>query len=102
MVPPRPASTFDATSLTDQAWIDSKTTPHPFACFAQCIRLTGRFTEVPKRVYVYAEGGICEGMYDPYRGSPGSTVIAVEQSGHSIMVDQPAKVAEILNDACAT
>jgi pimeloyl-ACP methyl ester carboxylesterase len=101
MVPPRPASVFDAASPEDWAWIDSKTTPHPFACFAQSISLTGRYIEVPRRIYVYAEGGICDGMYDAHRESPGAKVIGVERSGHSIMIDQPATVAEILNDAGA-
>jgi pimeloyl-ACP methyl ester carboxylesterase len=101
LVPPRPASLFDAVSPEDWAWMDSKTTPHPFACFAQSIHLTGRYTEVPRRIYVYAQGGICDGMYEPYRERPGSQVIGVEHSGHSIMIDQPARVAEILNAANA-
>jgi pimeloyl-ACP methyl ester carboxylesterase len=99
MVPPRPASAFDAASPEDWAWIDSKTTSHPFACFAQSIQLTGRYTEVPKRIYVYAKGGICDGMYETHRNSPGSKVIAIEHTGHSIMIDQPVQVAEILNAA---
>ncbi len=101
LVPPRPASEFDAASPEDWAWIDSKTTPHPFACFAQSIQLTGRHNEVPKRLYVYAQGGICDGMYEPYRDRPGSEVIGVERSGHSIMIDQPGRVAEILDGAAA-
>lgn len=96
LVPPRPASVFDAVSPEDWRWIDSKTTPHPFACFAQSIHLTGRYAEVPKRIYVYAVGGICDGMYESYRERPDSEVIGVEHSGHSIMIDQPVRVAEIL------
>jgi pimeloyl-ACP methyl ester carboxylesterase len=101
LVAPRPASAFDTALPEDWAWMDSKTTPHPFACFAQALRLTGRHTEVRKRIYIYAEGGICDGMYDGYRSNPDSKVIAVQDSGHSIMIDQPVKVAEILIDAGA-
>jgi pimeloyl-ACP methyl ester carboxylesterase len=40
-------------------------------------------------------------MYDAYRQDPAAKVIAVEQSGHSIMIDQPVKLAEILGEAGA-
>jgi pimeloyl-ACP methyl ester carboxylesterase len=101
MVPPRPASAFDTALPEDWAWMDRKTTPHPFSCFIQSIRLTGRYSAVPRRIYIYAEGGICDGMYDAYRQNPAAKVIAVKQSGHSIMIDQPVRVAEILSDAAA-
>jgi pimeloyl-ACP methyl ester carboxylesterase len=101
LVPPRPGSAFDTALPEDWAWMDSKTTPHPFACFSQSIRLTGRFSSVPRRLYIYAKGGICDGMYDAYRQDPAAKVIAVEQSGHSIMIDQPVKLAEILGEAGA-
>lgn len=102
LVPPRRASAFDASSPDDRAWIDSKTTPHPFACFAQSVRLTGRHVEVPRQIYVYAVGGICDGMYDSYRDRPNSKVIGVDRTGHSIMIDQPGRTAEILNAASAS
>jgi pimeloyl-ACP methyl ester carboxylesterase len=101
MVAPRPVSAFDTALPADWAWMDSKTTPHPFACFVQSIRLTGRHSEVRRRIYVYAEGGICDGLYDAYRQDSAAKVISVNQSGHSIMIDQPAKVTEILTDAGA-
>jgi pimeloyl-ACP methyl ester carboxylesterase len=101
LVAPPAASAFDTASPADWAWMDSKTTPHPFACFSQSIRLTGRFSEIPRRVYIYAQGGICEGMYDAHRQDPAAKVIAVKHSGHSIMIDQPEKVAEILSEAGA-
>jgi hypothetical protein len=40
-------------------------------------------------------------MYDVHRGDPAAKVIAVNKSGHSIMIDQPEKLAEILNEAGA-
>jgi pimeloyl-ACP methyl ester carboxylesterase len=101
MVPPRPASAFDTALPEDWAWMDSKTTAHPFACFSQSLRLTGRFSAVRRRIYIYAKGGICEGMYDAYRQDPEAKVIAIERSGHSIMIDQPGRVADILRDAGA-
>ncbi len=96
LVPQSPASAFDTALPEDWAWIDSKTTPHPFACFLQAIALSGRCTA--RRVFVYATGGICEAMYEPFKAAC-ETVIAVERSGHSIMIDQPQRVAEILLQA---
>jgi hypothetical protein len=94
-VAPPAASARDARA-EHWAWLDSHTVPHPFACFAQSLPLSERYRAVPSRLFVYAEGGICEGMYDGFRNSPADRVIAVADSGHSIMVDQPEVVAEIL------
>jgi pimeloyl-ACP methyl ester carboxylesterase len=101
MIPPPPASAFDTALPEDWAWMDRKTTPHPFACFLQSIRLTGRYFAVHRCIYIYAEGGICDGMYQAHVQDPAAKVIAVKQSGHSIMIDQPARLAEILSDAAA-
>lgn len=102
MVPPFPASVYDTSLPEDWAWIDEKTTPHPFACFVQAIQLSGRFEAVAKRVYIYAVGGICDGMYDRFRTDAGALVISVESSCHSIMIDSPGQVAEILIETTQT
>lgn len=52
-----------------------------------------------KRIYIYAEGDICDGMYEAFRGDSYARVVGVEKSGHFIMIDQPHRVAEILTDA---
>ncbi len=96
LVPQSPASAFDTALPADWAWIDSKTTPHPFACFVQAIELRSGPSSSIRRLYIHAEGGICDGMYDVFRDDANSTVIAVGNSGHSIMIDQPERVAEIL------
>ncbi len=98
-VAPRPASAFDTSQPEDWAWIDSKATPHPFACFVQAIELQGRAAALRRHVYVYAAGGICEGMYDRFRNDRGAWVIPVDSRGHSIMIEQPERVAEILVEA---
>ncbi|NDZ17739.1 alpha/beta hydrolase [Variovorax sp. WS11] len=99
MVAPTPASAFDTAQPGDWAWIDGKVTAHPFACFVQAISLQGRAAAVRRRVYVYALGGICEGMYDRFRNDAGARVISVDSGGHSIMVERPERVAEILVEA---
>ena len=96
-IAPGAASAFDTRLPADWAWIDAKTTPHPLACFTQAIRLTGRAARVARRFYVYAEGGVCDGLYDRFRGERGAHVIGLPRSGHSIMIDQPEALADILN-----
>lgn len=102
MVPPFPASAYDTSLREDWAWIDEKATPHPFACFVQAIQLSGRFEAVAKRAYIYAAGGICDGMYDRFRTDAGARVISVESSCHSIMIESPERVAEILIETTQT
>lgn len=96
MVRPFPASAYDTSLPKDWAWIDEKATPHPFACFVQAIKLSGRGEAVARRVYVYAAGGIFDGKYDHFRNDAGARVISVGSSSHSIMIDSPERVAEIL------
>lgn len=96
MVSPPAASAYDTSLPEDWAWIDEKTTPHPFACFAQSISLSGHYRAVARRVYIYAAGGICDGMYDRFRTDTGARVVSVNSSCHSIMIDNPERVAEIL------
>ena len=102
MVAPFPASAYDTSLPEDWAWIDEKATPHPFACFVQAIRLSGHSKAVAKRVYIYAAGGICDGMYDRFRADAGARVISVGSSCHSIMIDSPERVAEILVETAQT
>jgi pimeloyl-ACP methyl ester carboxylesterase len=95
-IDPPPASDFDA---KEQHWalIDSKTTRHPLGCFTQALALSGRYLKVKSRTFIYAEGNIFDGVYDEYRDAANCEVVAVQDSGHSIMIDQPEEVAKILN-----
>lgn len=97
MVAPPAASARDARA-EHWAWIDAHTTPHPLTCFTQAIRLTGSYRNVSSRVFIYAAGGICDGMYDGFEDKPGNRVVSIAGSGHSIMIDQPQAVADILLD----
>ncbi len=95
MVMPRAASAFD-TRPEFWDWLNARRTPHPLACFAQKIALTGAHRNVASRLYIYAQGGICDGMYDAYRGDPAARVVMVADTGHGVMIDQPEEVARIL------
>ncbi|MCK9503711.1 MAG: alpha/beta hydrolase [Porticoccaceae bacterium] len=91
-----PAASSRDTKPEHWPWLDAKTTPHPFACFVQPLSLSGCYRQVPRRFFIYASGGICDGMYDQFRDCPNDRVISIADSGHSIMIDQPEQVADIL------
>ena len=95
-VAPPPASARDTRAERHWSWLDAHTTAHPLTCFTQAIRLAGPYRTVPSRQFIYATGGICDGMYDPFLNNPTDRVVAVADSGHSIMIDQPEIVARIL------
>lgn len=99
MVPPPPASAYDTTLPEDWEWIDKNATPHPLACFTQAIRLSGHGQAVGRRVYVYAVGGLFDGKYDCFQTDVGSRIVSIESSCHSMMIDSPEQVAEILIEA---
>lgn len=100
VVAPPVASARDARA-EHWGWLDAHTVPHPFACFAQGIALSGRYRAVASRLFIYATGGICDGMYDGFGDQPGNRVVAVADSGHSVMIDQPEVVAAILLEGVA-
>jgi pimeloyl-ACP methyl ester carboxylesterase len=50
---PLPAAVFGA-SPEVAAFIDARTSPHPTACFAQAIKLTGGIDRIKKKTYIYA------------------------------------------------
>jgi len=91
MVPPSPASAYDTSLPEDWEWIDQNATPHPLACFTQTLKLSGSGQAVGKRVYVHAAGGLFDGKYDHFKA-----VVSIGSSCHSMMIDSPEQVAEIL------
>lgn len=94
LISPPAASDFDA---RPEHWplLDAMSTPHPLNCFTQALLLTGAYKRVPNRLFVYAEGGICDGAYDAYKDEPGSRVVGIAQAGHTIMLDQPDRIAAL-------
>jgi len=46
----------DGFSVTPTPGPDPRRVPHPLASFRQAIRLTGRWREVPEKMYLYASG----------------------------------------------
>ncbi|PVX83276.1 alpha/beta fold hydrolase [Paraburkholderia unamae] len=83
-----------------QAWADSKLTSHPLACFTQQLSLTGKFKQVPKKVFIYNSKDIgipspIPGWYEAQRDLPETHVYSLD-GGHDLMIDKASEVAEIL------
>lgn len=100
LLPPTPAEVF-AVNEADRAWVDRQCVPHPLACFAQPIRLSGGIGRVGRRLYVQAAGY-----------APSAFALIAEQlrqdaawrvetlpCGHDAMVDMPDAVAALLATA---
>ena len=93
-----PAASFNVAAPADIAWVDSKMTHQPLGVALQPIKLTGARDRVEKRAYIRTTGSAGE-FFDAFaaecRSKPGWRVYD-EPCGHDMMVDQPARLVEIL------
>jgi pimeloyl-ACP methyl ester carboxylesterase len=81
----------------DQAWVDSLVTPQPVNTYVQPLGEASAYLTIPKKTFVrttFPSAG-WQDSYDQYTADPDWTTYLVE-SGHDIMVDQPAELARIL------
>ena len=81
----------------DRAWVDSKLTTQPVGVALQPIRLTGACDRVAKKTYIGA--AYPQATLDRYLGicKADHTWHTFElPCGHDIMVDMPARLAEVL------
>jgi hypothetical protein len=84
---------------------DPRRRPHPLASFLQTIRLTGRFTQVPRREFVY-----CSGWEDRTPFAELRTRLQADPewqvhdlpTGHDAMHEAPEAVAALLLGECVT
>jgi hypothetical protein len=96
-IPPYSAASFGV-NAADQAWVDSKLTPQPLACFSQPIRLTGDSDKITRKLYLRAgdyPNAHFSALADKLTADPGWQVTEMA-CGHDIMVDQPAALAAAL------
>lgn len=96
-VPPIPAAGFNVRT-SEQARVDAKCVPHPFATFVQRLRLSGAWRSVPKKSFILATGwspnpfaAACERL----RADPAWTVREAD-CGHDVMIDLPEELAGLL------
>jgi pimeloyl-ACP methyl ester carboxylesterase len=100
-VPPPPAAFFNV-NAEDAARVDALATPHPLGAFTEKIKLTGGYRRIAKRVYVHAtvlpRESPFKPFYDRVKTDPAWQAHALA-SGHHVMLDEPARVTEILESA---
>ena len=96
--PPRNAASFQVATAEDQAWVDRRCVPHPFATMTQPIRLTGAGQSVPTKVYIKAA------KYDTSPFGPFAKQTKEDPSwryeeiecGHDVMIDAPDELTDAL------
>jgi hypothetical protein len=97
---PIPAEVFNI-NPQDRAWVNRQCVDHPLKCFEQKLRLTGAWTKVSKRVYVYALGWSPSSFtpfYERLQRDPAWHTVSV-LCGHEVMLDRPQELTQILLDA---
>jgi pimeloyl-ACP methyl ester carboxylesterase len=98
-LPARSAAAFNVNEK-DRAWVDAQCTPQPLRTFLQKLPLTGARERIANKAYIRATG-----YESPYfdRG-----LAAARQKGwrtyevpcgHDVMIDQPERLTEILQEA---
>ena len=95
---PPPAKTFSL-SEKDYAWIDSKLTQQPNGLAMQAIKLTGKRDAIAKKTYIrapkYPQAAFDKALADCNAGGGWQTFVN-DNSGHDVMIDQPAWLADLL------
>lgn len=101
-VDPVPAKAF-MVNEADQAWVDAKCTPQPYATFTDAVPIAEAHERVKTKIYVraasYAQPTF-EAIAARLQDRPDWKVMRL-QCGHDVMIDQPAQTADILLRAVA-
>lgn len=98
-VPAPPAAVFHVNER-DRAWVDAKCTPHPLGTMMQPIRLTGARERIAKKAYIRAaayESPYFSRYLAAARRDPAWRCYEVP-CGHDVMVDDPDRLVEILEE----
>ncbi len=97
VTPPLPVSVFHV-NAKDAAWVGSKLTAHPTACFTDKLKVTGAYQSIAKKLYVraplFAQKGFDDALAHCRADSTWQT--ATVACGHDVMIDQPAELAAML------
>jgi pimeloyl-ACP methyl ester carboxylesterase len=99
-VPPMPAAFFKV-NARDADWVNRQCTPQPLGTLIEKIKLTGAHKRVPKKTYILAgdyAGPVFSRTYERLKSDKAWTAHSVP-SGHDVMLDQPEKLAELLEAA---
>ncbi|HKE73777.1 MAG TPA: alpha/beta hydrolase [Acidimicrobiales bacterium] len=92
-----PMPDYGVTDPDDVAWLRARLTPHPYACFAQPLRLDheAEVWQLPQTQIVCTS---TLATRDPTRMAPAATAGRVwdVDTGHDLMITEPDTVAELL------
>src|SRR5262249_46635958 len=94
---PLPAAMFGVNEK-DRAWVDAKLTKQPTKCFVTPVALTGARERVRKKAYIRSTNfpyPVLDEWLAQAREKGWDTHVV--QSGHDVMLDAPAELAEILH-----
>lgn len=97
--PAPPAAAFAILDPADVAWVDAQMTPQPLGVSLQPIRLTGARERVPRKLYIrtpaFPQPGF-DAALAKVQADPSWRTLVMHGTGHDVMVDKPAELAEIL------
>jgi pimeloyl-ACP methyl ester carboxylesterase len=93
LVKPPPAKSFGV-NAADQDMVDGLLTPHPLASLCESLKLTGAYMRIARKIYVQATNGHYPA---PARIRDDQEWKVIEiASGHDVMIDAPAALADVL------
>ena len=101
--PVPPASAFRILDPKDVAWVAAKMTPQPVGVAMQPITLSGAREKVAKKAYIRTPA-YPQPSFDAYLARCGADptwktyVFQPNEAGHDVMVDAPARLAQILEE----
>lgn len=100
--PPRGGEPSPTMKPEDAAWLKSKATAQPIGVSMDPVKLTGARDRVPKRAYIRARGYPNPNFDDAYNAckAKGYSMFEVP-CGHSVMVEMPDRLLEILQQVAA-
>lgn len=99
-IPPISADNFGVVE-EHRAWFDQNCTPHPYASFNEKIRLNGGRERVAKKLYIRAlkwRSRAFDGFLTQLEADQSWRTIALD-CGHEVMINQPERLAEVLEEA---
>src|SRR5262249_54146276 len=100
--PPPSKSSSNVVNEKDQAFVDSRLTPHPIGTYKQAVRLSGALEKVAKKTYIripkYPAPAFDKAL-DGYEAAKTWNTFELSQSGHMAMHDAPEHLMDLLVQA---
>lgn len=100
MVPAPDALAWDLEDPADRLWVDSLTTPHPLAAFVEKVRLTGRWKDIARKIFIVGDRyqrPSFRRIATDLKKEDGWTIRHLD-CGHEVMIECPAELVDILLD----